>query len=117
MHDDGLRTLLTTLDPKARDDLRRVLIHDQADRDRDEAARPEAEAISGPDLQAVWVAVLRGLDDRRASPVRGALSFGTMMQTLPGRYRNPPIWLRRALLPSHFACCNGLITTQPLPSM
>jgi len=74
MHDDGLRTLLTTLDPKARDDLRRVLIHDQADRDRDEAARPEAEAISGPDLQAVWVAVLRGLDDRRASPVRGALS-------------------------------------------
>jgi hypothetical protein len=37
------------------------------------------------------VAVLRGLDDRRASPVRGALSFGTMMQTLPGRYRNPPI--------------------------
>jgi len=103
MHDDGLRTLLTTLDPKARDDLRRVLIHDQA--------------ISGPDLQAVWVAVLRGLDDRRASPVRGALSFGTMMQTLPGRYRNPPIWLRRALLPSHFACCNGLITTQPLPSM
>ena len=91
MHDDGLRTLLTTLDPKARDDLRRVLIHDQADRDRDAAARPEAEAISGPDLQAVWVAVLRGLDDRRASPVRGALSFGTMMQTLPGRYRNHPI--------------------------
>jgi len=33
MHDDGLRTLLTTLDPKARDDLRLVLIHDQADRD------------------------------------------------------------------------------------
>ena len=33
MHDDGLRTLLTTLDPKARDDLRRVLIRDQADRD------------------------------------------------------------------------------------
>ena len=33
MHDDGLRTLLTTLDPKARDDLRRALIRDQADRD------------------------------------------------------------------------------------
>jgi hypothetical protein len=30
---EGLRSLLETLDPKARDDLRRVLIHDQADRD------------------------------------------------------------------------------------
>jgi len=28
-----LRALLETLDPKARDTLRRVLIHDQADRD------------------------------------------------------------------------------------
>jgi hypothetical protein len=48
-----LRSLLETLDPKARDDLRRVLVRDQADRDRDAAARPEAEAIRGPDLQAV----------------------------------------------------------------
>jgi hypothetical protein len=32
--DDGdLRAILATLDPKARDDLRRVLIHDRADRD------------------------------------------------------------------------------------
>jgi hypothetical protein len=31
--DDGLRTLLETLGPNARDTLRRVLIHDQADRD------------------------------------------------------------------------------------
>jgi hypothetical protein len=30
---DGLRTLLATLDPKTRDNLRRVLIRDQADRD------------------------------------------------------------------------------------
>lgn len=30
---EGLRSLLETLDPKARDDLRRVLIHDQPDRD------------------------------------------------------------------------------------
>jgi hypothetical protein len=30
---DGLRTLLETLDPKASDDLRRVLIRDRADRD------------------------------------------------------------------------------------
>jgi hypothetical protein len=31
--DADLRALLGTLDPKARDDLRRVLIRDQADRD------------------------------------------------------------------------------------
>ena len=31
--DMDLRSLLETLDPKARDDLRRVLILDQADRD------------------------------------------------------------------------------------
>jgi hypothetical protein len=31
--DGGLRALLARLDPKARDDLRRVLTHDQADRD------------------------------------------------------------------------------------
>jgi hypothetical protein len=31
--DAGLRTLLETLDPHARDTLRRVLIRDQADRD------------------------------------------------------------------------------------
>jgi hypothetical protein len=29
--DADLRSLLETLDPEARDDLRRVLIHDQAD--------------------------------------------------------------------------------------
>jgi hypothetical protein len=31
--DDDLRALLQTLEPKTRDDLRRVLIRDQADRD------------------------------------------------------------------------------------
>jgi hypothetical protein len=31
--DPDLRDLLLTLDPRARDDLRRVLIRDQADRD------------------------------------------------------------------------------------
>jgi hypothetical protein len=31
-HEADLRDLLKTLDPKARDDLRRVLIRDQADR-------------------------------------------------------------------------------------
>jgi hypothetical protein len=33
MHDDSLRAILETLDPNARETLRRVLIHDQADRD------------------------------------------------------------------------------------
>jgi hypothetical protein len=33
MADPDLRELLETLDPKARDDLRRVLTRDQADRD------------------------------------------------------------------------------------
>ena len=33
MDGDNLRALLKMLDPKARDDLRHVLIHDQADRD------------------------------------------------------------------------------------
>ena len=33
MDDGGLRLALSTLDPKARDGLRRVLIRDQADRD------------------------------------------------------------------------------------
>jgi hypothetical protein len=33
MGDENLRSLLVTLDPKARDDLRRVLIRDQTDRD------------------------------------------------------------------------------------
>jgi hypothetical protein len=31
--ESDLRSILETLDPKARDTLRRVLIHDQADRD------------------------------------------------------------------------------------
>jgi hypothetical protein len=33
MHDVSLQPLLKTLDPKTRDDLRRVLIRDHADRD------------------------------------------------------------------------------------
>jgi hypothetical protein len=44
--DDGLRSVLEMLDPLTRDTLRRILIHDQADR----------EAISPPNLQAVRVA-------------------------------------------------------------
>jgi hypothetical protein len=34
MADEGLRSLLEPLDPKARDDLRRVMIRYQADRER-----------------------------------------------------------------------------------
>ncbi len=33
VRDDNLRAILETLHPKARDTLRRALIHDQADRD------------------------------------------------------------------------------------
>jgi hypothetical protein len=46
-----LRDLLETLDPKARDDLRRVLIRDQADRDaisRNCSATAANEATAGP---------------------------------------------------------------------
>jgi hypothetical protein len=52
MHDDGLRMLLTTLDPKARDDFRRYLIADQPDRDEITSMLPcttaTATAWSGP---------------------------------------------------------------------
>ena len=57
---EGLRSLLETLDLKARDDLRRVLIHDQADRDaiawqllryRDERADDWADIV---DLLTMW---------------------------------------------------------------
>jgi hypothetical protein len=55
-----LRTFLKTLDPKARDDLRRVLIRDQADRDaissrlmryRDENGQRWADLI---DFLTMW---------------------------------------------------------------
>ena len=55
-----LRSLLETLDPKARDGLHRVLIHDQADRDavasqllryRDERGNDWADII---DLLTMW---------------------------------------------------------------
>ena len=56
---DDLRDLLLTLDPKARDDLRRVLIHDQADGDaiasqllryRDERGDDWADIIDMPTM-------------------------------------------------------------------
>ena len=53
MNDENgdVRAILPTLDPKARDDLRRVLISDQADRDADRFAayalpRPERPGLS-----------------------------------------------------------------------
>jgi hypothetical protein len=58
--DAALQSLLETLDPKARDDLRRVLIRDQADRDaissrlmryRDENGQRWADLI---DFLTMW---------------------------------------------------------------
>ena len=51
MDDDELRLALSTLDPKARDTLRRVPIHDQAERDAfssDCFATATGEATIGP---------------------------------------------------------------------
>jgi hypothetical protein len=54
MSDADLRSVLETLEPNARDDLRRVLVHDRADRDaipsglmryRDENAQGWADII------------------------------------------------------------------------
>jgi hypothetical protein len=71
--DRELRALLSTLDPKARDDLRRVLIHDQADRDaiasqllryRDERGDEWADIIDmlmmHPEAQRKVLRILRG---------------------------------------------------------
>jgi cytochrome oxidase Cu insertion factor (SCO1/SenC/PrrC family) len=73
--DHHLRTLLETLDPKARDDLRRVLIHDDADRDtissrlmryRDQNGQDWADIIDfltmWPDARRQVVRVLAEID-------------------------------------------------------
>jgi hypothetical protein len=73
--DHHLRTLLETLDPKARDDLRRVLIHDHADRDtissrlmryRDQNGQDWADIIDfltmWPDARRQVVRVLAEID-------------------------------------------------------
>ena len=73
--DHHLRTLLETLDPKARDDLRRVLIHDHADRDtissrlmryRDQNGQDWADIIDfltmWPDARRRVVRVLAEID-------------------------------------------------------
>jgi hypothetical protein len=74
---DDLRALLETLDPKARDDLRRVLIRDQADRDaiasrlmryRDERGDEWADIIDmltmHPDARRRVIRVLGEIDAR-----------------------------------------------------
>ena len=68
MHGDGLRTLLTTLDPKARDDLRRALIRDQAGRD----------AVSSQLLRyrdghgGGWADIIDNADDASGGTAEGA---------------------------------------------
>jgi hypothetical protein len=65
--DDDLQDLLRTLDPKARDDLRRALIRDQADRDsissrlmrfRDKNGQDCADII---DFLTMWPEARRGV--------------------------------------------------------
>ena len=78
--DADLRAVLETLDPKARDDLRRVLIHDQADRDaiasdllryRDERGDDWADIIDmltmHPDPRRQVVRLLAEIDAEDAS--------------------------------------------------
>jgi hypothetical protein len=88
-HYADLRAVLETLDTKARDDLRRVLIRDQADRDaissrlmryRDENGQDWADII---DFLTMWPEarrrVARLLGERRGKVVQtwsGALSRG-----------------------------------------
>jgi hypothetical protein len=73
--DRDLRSLLETLDPKTRDDLRRVLIHNQADRDaiaqqlmryRDQNGNDWADIIDFltmyPDARRRVVRILAGID-------------------------------------------------------
>jgi nanoRNase/pAp phosphatase (c-di-AMP/oligoRNAs hydrolase) len=62
--DEGLRALLETLDPKARDDFRRVLIRDQADRD----------AISSR-LDLAEVLRLAGRNDEAATALESAIEL------------------------------------------
>jgi hypothetical protein len=53
-HEDAtLRDLLQTLDPKTRDDLRNVLIRDQADRDA-EAGGPDGQSERGLARCSPW---------------------------------------------------------------
>jgi hypothetical protein len=75
MSDADLRALLTTPDPKARDDLRRVLIRDQADRDAiflpPEGYRDRASRLGGhhrlPDDVAGWAAEGIGISHAQMS--------------------------------------------------
>jgi hypothetical protein len=64
--DPDLRTLLEALDPKTRDDLRRVLIHDQSHRD----------AIASQLLRYRGGKATIGRHDRHADDVSGCAAAG-----------------------------------------
>jgi hypothetical protein len=53
-----LRVILEMLDPKARDDLRRVLIRDQADRDAISSRLMRCRDQNGQDWGGRWVDLL-----------------------------------------------------------
>jgi hypothetical protein len=67
--DGGLRALLLTLDPKARDDLRRVLIRDQADRDPLSSRLMRYRDLNGQDWADI-IDFLRMYPDARRKVVR-----------------------------------------------
>jgi hypothetical protein len=69
MDDDDLRSLLATLDPKAHDDFRRVLIHDQPDRDAIASQLLRYRDVGGDD----WADIIDNADaasDARRKVVR-----------------------------------------------
>ena len=62
---DGLRDLLLTLDPKARDDLRRVLICDHADRDAIASRLMRYRDQNGQDWADIIDMLTMGPEERR----------------------------------------------------
>jgi hypothetical protein len=73
---ESLRALLQTLDPKARDDLRRVLIRDQADRD------------------AISSRLMRYRDDGSVAVGLTGLHCGVSNEVGSGRLTDWPAWMK-----------------------
>lgn len=100
MSDDDLRSLLESLDPLARDALRRVLIHDQADRDAIASLLMRYHDENGPGWADI-IDLLSMYPDARRRVVR-ALGELTA-ETDPRRPRTP----KRGGLSCHSFCRHG----------
>ena len=88
---EDLRSLLETLDPKARDDLRRVLIHNQANRDAISSQLLRYRDGHGDD----WADII----DLLTMQSRGAVVFTPCLYTLTHaiiRVRSSLRWSRPA---------------------